>query len=113
MGVVVIRVFQVVFVWEGRGKAEAHARRESRNRTSRFCMQAHTVASSSHVASTFSQQQSFDYEEVKGIVSSTLESQLASHMYTSNKVPTWTSNIIEHVLKQIQTANKPFKYVGK
>ena len=40
-----------------------------------------------------------------------LEPVLGKQVYTAKRVHDWTSAIVESVLKSLQAANKPFKYV--
>jgi len=56
-------------------------------------------------------QQNFEYEEVKGMIDTSIEPILGNQVYAPKKVGDWTSAIVESVLKLLQAANKPFKYV--
>ncbi len=59
-------------------------------------------------------QQNFEYEEVKrvkGIIEASIDPVLGKQIYNAKKVHDWTSAIVESVLKGLQAANKPFKYV--
>lgn len=56
-------------------------------------------------------QQMFDIDEVKGIIDASIDPVLGQQVYAPKRVSDWTSAIVESVLKSLQTANKPFKYV--
>lgn len=56
-------------------------------------------------------QQNFEYEEVKAMIDTSIEPILGNQVYAPKKVGDWTSAIVEAVLKMLQAANKPFKYV--
>jgi hypothetical protein len=58
-------------------------------------------------------QQNFEYEEVKAFIDTSIEPILGNQVYAPKKVGDWTSAIVEAVLKLLQAANKPFKYVGQ
>jgi hypothetical protein len=58
-------------------------------------------------------QQNFEYEEVKTFIDTSIEPILGNQVYAPKKVGDWTSAIVEAVLKLLQAANKPFKYVGQ
>ena len=45
------------------------------------------------------------------VPSQSLEPVLGKQVYTAKRVHDWTSSIVESVLKSLQAANKPFKYV--
>jgi len=55
--------------------------------------------------------QTFEYEEVKGTIEGAVENVLGQQVYQPKKVHGWTSSIVEQVLKTLQQASKPFKYV--
>jgi len=55
--------------------------------------------------------QTFDYEEVKGIIEQATQNVLGEQSYNPRKVHGWTSAVVEQVLKALQQASKPFKYV--
>jgi len=55
--------------------------------------------------------QSFDYDEVKNLTSNAIDPVLSSNIYNPKKVHTWTSMVVEAVLKNLQGTNKPYKYV--
>ncbi len=48
---------------------------------------------------------------MKGLIDSSIEPILGAQVYAPKKVGDWTSAIVEQVLKLLQAANKPFKYV--
>ncbi len=60
----------------------------------------------------YTTQQNFDYDEVKGLIDKAIEPVLGSSIYQPAKVHDWTSAVVEGVLKNLSTLNKPFKYVG-
>lgn len=47
------------------------------------------------------------------MIDSSIEPILGNQVYAPKKVGDWTSAIVEAVLKLLQAANKPFKYVGQ
>jgi len=55
--------------------------------------------------------QNFEYDEVKGLIEQAIEPVLGKNVYQPKKVHDWTSTVVEEVLKKLQAANKPFKYV--
>jgi len=55
--------------------------------------------------------QNFDCDEVKVIIEQVIKPVLGANVYNAKKVHEWTSAIVEGVLKNLQTGNKPFKYV--
>ncbi|KAJ3414933.1 Dynein light chain Tctex-type [Chytridiales sp. JEL 0842] len=57
------------------------------------------------------EEKSFIVEEVNTLLKESIESTLQNAAYHHNKVPQWTSNIVELVLKRLSSLNKPFKYV--
>jgi dynein light chain Tctex-type 1 len=57
-------------------------------------------------------QHSFDHEEVKKEVERIIEQTLMTNQYQAKKVHEWSSTIVENCVKNLQTFNKPFKYVG-
>lgn len=69
------------------------------------------VFSSPLLAAAACLQQNFEYEEVKAFIDTSIEPILGNQVYAPKKVGDWTSAIVEAVLKLLQAANKPFKYV--
>jgi len=55
--------------------------------------------------------QTFDYEEAKGIIDTAAQSVMSDQAYQPKQVHKWTSMVVEQVLKSLQQASKPFKYV--
>jgi len=55
--------------------------------------------------------QNFEYDEVKQMIEQSIDPVLGKQTFVSRKVHDWTSSIVESVLKSLQAANKPFKYV--
>jgi hypothetical protein len=47
------------------------------------------------------------------MIDSSIDPILGQQVYAPKKVADWTSAIVESVLKLLQGANKPFKYVGR
>jgi len=60
---------------------------------------------------TESASQSFDHEEVKALINQCADSILGQSVYQAKKVGEWTAAVVEGVLKNLQSLNKPFKYV--
>lgn len=56
------------------------------------------------------QNQSFDYDEVKSLISDSIEPVIGQSVYAPKKVHDHTSNVVESVLKNLQQLGKPFKY---
>ena len=48
---------------------------------------------------------------MKQLIEQAIEPVLGKQVYQAKKIHDWTSSIVEGVLKSLQAANKPFKYV--
>ncbi|KAF2069676.1 hypothetical protein CYY_009006 [Polysphondylium violaceum] len=54
----------------------------------------------------------FVQEDVLAILKEAVDASLSnSSIYQHNKVPEWTSRVIDHTLKKLSEGNKPFKYI--
>lgn len=60
---------------------------------------------------TQSEETSFIAEDALAIIKESTEQVLANSTYQHNKVPNWTSMVIEGTLKRLKELNKPFKYI--
>lgn len=55
----------------------------------------------------------FTDSHAKLVFAQAVDSVLANATYQHLKVPQWTSNTIENVLKRLKDLGKPFKYIGE
>ena len=53
----------------------------------------------------------FPQEDIETIVKNTITSTLAEHLYNAKKVNDWINTIVDACLKELQSLNRPFKYV--
>mmetsp|Transcript_13451 Transcript_13451/g.12175 ORF Transcript_13451/g.12175 Transcript_13451/m.12175 type:complete len:122 (+) Transcript_13451:156-521(+) len=53
----------------------------------------------------------FSSEDVEVIIRAAIHNVLNETPYNSKKVNEWTNGIITHCLKELQTLNRPFKYI--
>ncbi|VDD78459.1 unnamed protein product [Mesocestoides corti] len=53
----------------------------------------------------------FVVDEVTNIVKESIENNIGSSTYVHDKVPQWTSTIVEQILNQLTKLGKPFKYI--
>ncbi|CAM9791571.1 unnamed protein product, partial [Phaeothamnion confervicola] len=53
----------------------------------------------------------FSVEDVDTIVKNAITGCLTDAMYNPKKVTDWTNTIVDNCLKELQSLNKPFKYV--
>jgi dynein light chain Tctex-type 1 len=53
----------------------------------------------------------FSVEDVESIVRSAIHNSLNDNSYNAKKVNEWTNNIITHCLKDLQSLDRPFKYI--
>uniref|UniRef100_A0A7S3JST1 Dynein light chain Tctex-type 1 n=1 Tax=Aureoumbra lagunensis TaxID=44058 RepID=A0A7S3JST1_9STRA len=55
--------------------------------------------------------ESFPQEDIESIVKNAITSTLSDHLYNSKKVNDWINSIVDACLKELQSLNRPFKYV--
>uniref|UniRef100_A0A7S2X7D1 Dynein light chain Tctex-type 1 n=1 Tax=Lotharella oceanica TaxID=641309 RepID=A0A7S2X7D1_9EUKA len=53
----------------------------------------------------------FEYDTTNQIIEDQVKAILDQKVYDAKEVHTWSSQIVERVLKQLHKQNKPFKYV--
>ncbi|KAL0245289.1 hypothetical protein GEMRC1_009368 [Eukaryota sp. GEM-RC1] len=58
-----------------------------------------------------SEETAFVQDEVKSIVQESCESILSKATYSADKVPQYTNELIESILKRLTALQKPFKYI--
>lgn len=56
-------------------------------------------------------EETFPEEDIETIVKNAITSTLSENMYNSKKVNDWINTIVDACLKELQSLNRPFKYV--
>mmetsp|Transcript_6506 Transcript_6506/g.19771 ORF Transcript_6506/g.19771 Transcript_6506/m.19771 type:complete len:116 (-) Transcript_6506:599-946(-) len=55
--------------------------------------------------------ETFPEEDIETIVKNAITSTLSDHMYNPKKVNDWINTIVDACLKELQSLNRPFKYI--
>lgn len=55
--------------------------------------------------------ETFPQEDIETIVKNAITSTLSENMYNGKKVNDWINTIVDACLKELQSLNRPFKYV--
>ena len=53
----------------------------------------------------------FRVDEVSDIIKETVDRVIGNNVYLDNKVNRWTADVVDQVLTELMTLNKPFKYI--
>mmetsp|Transcript_12050 Transcript_12050/g.48500 ORF Transcript_12050/g.48500 Transcript_12050/m.48500 type:complete len:117 (+) Transcript_12050:77-427(+) len=57
------------------------------------------------------EEETFPQEDIETIVKNAITSTLSDHLYNPKKVNDWINTIVDACLKELQSLNRPFKYV--
>ncbi len=53
----------------------------------------------------------FDIDQISKLIKETIERIIGGNFYQNNKVNRWTADIVDQVLTELTSLDKPFKYV--